>query len=38
MRILMNRRKLLGGNGKISHEEAMKKAEKKNLKYIEIEK
>lgn len=26
--ILMNRRKLLEGNGKISHEEAMKKAEK----------
>ena len=26
--ILMNRRKLLEGNGKISHEEAIKKAEK----------
>ena len=35
--ILMNRRKLLEGNGKISHEEAIKKAEKEFKIYRERE-
>ena len=32
--ILMNRRKILEGNGKISHEEAIKKAEKEFISFI----
>lgn len=35
--ILLNRRKILEGNGKISHEEAIKKAEKEFLIYRERE-
>ena len=36
--ILLNRRKILEGNGKISHEEVIKKAEKEFQIYIEKEK
>lgn len=35
--ILLNRRKILEGNGKISHEEAIKKAEKEFEIYRERE-
>ena len=35
--ILLNRRKILGGNGKVSHEEAIKKAEKEFQIYRERE-
>ena len=35
--ILLNRRKILEGNGKISHEEAIKKAEKEFNIYRERE-
>ena len=35
--ILLNRRKILEGNGKISHEEAIKKAEKEFQLYRERE-
>ena len=35
--ILLNRRKILEGNGKISHEEAIKKAEKEFQIYRERE-
>ena len=35
--ILLNRRKILEGNGKISHEEAIKKAEKEFRIYRERE-
>ncbi len=35
--ILLNRRKLLEGNGKISHEEAIEKAEKEFIIYRERE-